>query len=173
MPYYGASALQGPGQTDIFVARKFRLGEYRDPIPVSATETSMTMGIEKHATHLATGAGHRVMVVDHSLKTMQRLATMRHRGYELIHASDTTSAFRELRSRRPDIVCLDMAALPDGHELARQIRNSAAGLGILLVAFYEKRSMAVRGQICDPHFDCFLQKPVDVNELMRIADEVR
>ena len=111
-----------------------------------------------------------MLVVGVALKTLEQLGMMRRHGFELVHAPDATAALRELQEKRPAIVCVDMTAPFNGHELARQIRNTAEGLGIVMIGLANKGSSAPRGPAADANFNCFLEKPIDIDALIRIGD---
>jgi DNA-binding response OmpR family regulator len=114
----------------------------------------------------------RVLSVGLALKTLEQVGLMRRHGFELIHAPDAATALRELHEKRPAIVCVDMTAPFNGHELARQIRNTAEGLGIVMVGLANKVPSALRSPAADANFDCFLQQPVDIDALIRIGDKL-
>lgn len=98
---------------------------------------------------------------------------LRHRGFELISAHDADSALLELREKRPDVVCVDMDLPPvGGIEVAKRIRNSPEGFGVVLIALANEETEGVEAQAMDAGFNLYMKKPVDAGLLIRVVGEM-
>jgi CheY-like chemotaxis protein len=121
----------------------------------------------------AAEAGRRsVLVVDDNVDAADGLGmVLQLRGHDVRVAYDGQSALREVETRRPDVMLLDIG-LPgmNGYELARRVRGTPGGDGILLVAVTGWGQEEARAQTREAGFDDHLTKPVDTNQVMRLID---
>jgi signal transduction histidine kinase len=93
-------------------------------------------------------------------------------GYRVLEAADGASALEIVQRERPPVAVLDIG-LPrmDGYELARRIREQS-GREIVLVALTGYGSETDANRASAAGFDEHLTKPVDLDELMRVLDEL-
>lgn len=117
-------------------------------------------------------AVQRVMVVDDSLLERRIIAsTLRKRGFEVIEASDASSALNLCREKRPDLILSDwmMPGMtgPDFCRAYRSMSRNRYGYFILLTSKSDAQEVA---HGLNAGADDFLTKPVNPDELhARIA----
>ncbi len=114
--------------------------------------------------------GPRVLVVDDNEDAASSLAAMiTEWGYEAQTAHGAAQALQQFAEAPPQVALLDIG-MPgmDGYALARRIRQTEPGPGVLLLAVtgYGQESDRLAGVAAG--FDHFLTKPVDLDELERI-----
>ena len=135
------------------------------------------LAAEPQAARLA-GAGapptaacaRRVLLVDDNRDSAESLAQLlRLFGHEIWQAHSGYEALAAARSRRPDLVLLDIG-MPDlsGYEVARQIRAEPSLAGTTLVALTGYGSEEDRRRSLAAGFDGHLVKPIDFDDLERI-----
>ena len=85
-------------------------------------------------------------------------------GWQVSTATTGVEALEMIRSRRPDLVLLDIS-LPvmDGYEIARRLRTEHGDRVPLLVALSGKEP-----ESADHGFDSYLIKPIDMNRLQTL-----
>jgi len=135
-----------------------------DPRQTSATEPA-GQGASSRA-----GRRLRVLVIDDDQDTVESMALfLRLYGHDPDVACDGRSGLRLARERRPDVVLLDLA-LPgtDGFEVARQLRRQEGPGKVVLVAVTGYADEVHRRRSREAGFDCYLVKPVEPLELMRV-----
>jgi signal transduction histidine kinase/ActR/RegA family two-component response regulator len=93
-------------------------------------------------------------------------------GYRVLAAADGVAALDIVERERPPLAVLDIG-LPrmDGYELARRIREKS-GPEIVLIALTGYGSESDTARSANAGFDEHLTKPVDLNELMAVLDEI-
>lgn len=115
---------------------------------------------------------HRVLVVDDNVDAADSLGMiLRLNGHQVAIAHDGPGALAAAESFQPEAVLLDIG-LPvlDGYEVARRLRRSDAGAGLLLVAVsgYGQEEDRLRSR--EAGFDHHLTKPVafaDLEDVLR------
>jgi PAS domain S-box-containing protein len=115
----------------------------------------------------------RVLVVDDNQDAadslVQLLALARH---EVAVAYSGQQALELSRERKPQVMILDIGMpFPDGHEVARRVREQDWGRRALLVAVTGWGQEADRAKTRDSGFDHHLTKPIDIDELERLIDD--
>jgi CheY-like chemotaxis protein len=150
----------GRGQGSEFVVRLPPLAdESRAPAP-------------KQSEPRTPGARLRVLVVDDNVDAAQSLALLLDvLGHEAQVAHDGREALRLARVAPPDLVLLDIG-LPgmDGYETCRALR--AAGLRARIIAFTGYGGDVDRRRSSDAGFDAHLSKPLEVDKLRSLLDEL-
>ena len=94
-------------------------------------------------------------------------------GFDVRAAYDGPAALAVAREFAPDLCLLDlnMPAMA-GDELARRLREQAAGRPVLFVAVTAMSNDESRDRTHDAGFRLHLVKPVDPHDLLRIVDEL-
>ena len=116
----------------------------------------------------------RILVVDDnpdSATSLEKLLTMT--GHEAKTASDGLTAVTEAERYRPEVVLLDIG-LPrlNGYDACRLIREQAWGANMIMIAVTGWGQEEDRRRSREAGFDGHLVKPVDLDELMRLLDDV-
>ena len=123
------------------------------------------------ATARSAGSGHsskRILLADDNRDAAESLAIiLRLEGHEVELAHDGESALAKYAASRPDVALLDIG-MPkrDGYEVARQIRASAAGAEITLIAVTGWAQDSDKLQSKAAGFDHHLTKPVEPEKLI-------
>jgi PAS domain S-box-containing protein len=121
------------------------------------------------------GAGPtRVLIVDDHRDVLESLARLLALiGYDVRTASDSRSAVTLAEAFRPQVAILDIG-LPvmDGHALARELRASLSDAPPILVALTGYSQARDRQRSDDSGFARHLVKPVDVDELVHLLDDL-
>jgi len=115
-----------------------------------------------------------ILIADDNQDALESLALMlRMEGHDVVCASDGEEALALAGLRRPEIVVLDVG-MPklDGCEVARRIRAESWGRGAILVALTGWGQDVDRRRSREAGFDGHLVKPVDLDELMKLLDDV-
>ena len=116
----------------------------------------------------------RILVVDDNVDAAESLSRiLRLQEHEVLVAHDGLAALAAAQQMNPDVVLLDIG-LPklDGLEVARRLRERAAGPRPLLVAMTGFGQAEDRARTAAAGFDHHLTKPVDpqlLHSLMRTA----
>lgn len=86
-------------------------------------------------------------------------------GFEVTAVADGTAALEAARSRKPDLVLLDLM-LPgmDGYEVAQALRQDDRETAIIMVTALDQASDKVRG--LDSGADDYITKPFSMDELL-------
>lgn len=116
----------------------------------------------------------RVLIVDDNVDAadaMEMLLGLN--GYETQTANDGLQAVEAARTFHPDVVLLDIG-LPklNGHEVARHIRAEPWGQTMVLIALTGWGQDADRKKTLDAGFNAHLVKPVDLQLLERMLEEI-
>jgi two-component system, sensor histidine kinase len=104
----------------------------------------------------------RVLLADPCPDTIETMAwLLRFWGYAVEAVASGPEALEAALADRPDVVLLELA-LPklDGLQVARQLRRSAGGPSLLLVAISGYGSEKDRARTREAGFDCHFVKPV-------------
>jgi CheY-like chemotaxis protein len=91
-------------------------------------------------------------------------------GHDVIEAADGAAGIREARTRRPDLVLMDLS-LPgiDGWEALRQLRADGRTRDLRIVALTAHAMAGTRDEALAAGFDGYLSKPIDA---LTFADTV-
>lgn len=121
------------------------------------------------------GSGHRprVLVVDDNRDAADSLATLFElENYAVDIAYDGYAAVAAAHREPPDLVVMDLG-MPgmDGYDAARLMRQEPAAAHTVMVALTGWGQNEARRRTLDAGFDCHLTKPVDFDQLLRVAAE--
>lgn len=105
---------------------------------------------------------HLQQLVQRQLKTM---------SFEVVIASDAEAAIRELETRKPHLVCIDLLLPRDsGYEVCEFIRSTARLRDVAILVMSERASAADRAYAEEAGADGFLPKPFSLNQF---SEQVR
>jgi PAS domain S-box-containing protein len=116
----------------------------------------------------------RVLVVDDNVDSADSLALLLSlRGHEVHTAHDGPGAIERAQTLQPDLVLLDIG-LPgiDGYEVARQLRGNGSGRRVRLVAMTGYGRPEDRERAREAGFHHHLVKPVDMEALQSILQDL-
>ena len=158
------AASEGKGKGTTLTVRLPLLVEQRDTVsgpPSLSRENPMT-------------TPRRILVVDDnpdSAMSLEKLLTLT--GHEARIAGDGLTAVSEAERFRPEVVLLDIG-LPrlNGYDACRVIREQPWGANMILVAVTGWGQEEDRRRSREAGFDGHLVKPVDLDELMKLLDDV-
>lgn len=105
-----------------------------------------------------------ILVEDERLTRQAFAVALRSAGFETVEAADAFACRAALKTARPDAIVLDIG-LPglDGIHLARELREQADDLGLIIVS--RQSEPEARIQALDLGVDDFLVKPIHLGEL--------
>jgi DNA-binding response OmpR family regulator len=112
----------------------------------------------------------RVLVVEDDEDTAASMALLlRLDGHEVRVAGEGGAALREAQDRPPDVVLLDIG-LPglDGYEVAKRLRERAAGKQPLVIAVTGRDQDEARRRSAEAGIDLHLLKPADPDGLRQM-----
>jgi two-component system, cell cycle response regulator DivK len=115
----------------------------------------------------------RVLVVeDNTLNLKLVRDVLLHAGFEVIEARSGEEGITCALNRRPDIILMDLQ-LPgiDGTQAMREIRGSASGANVPIVALTAFAMSEDRERVLRNGFDGYLSKPISVRDLARQITE--
>lgn len=119
-------------------------------------------------------AKSRILVADDDPEILSLLTMrLRSRGYDVVEAVDGEKALEVARSKKPDLVLLDvMMPQKNGWEVARELKQDAATktIGIvMLTAIGEKMN-----ELTSPLYgaDAFVDKPFEFDKLEKTIEGV-
>jgi len=116
--------------------------------------------------------GARILIVDDNDDFRTLLASaLRSHGYHTIEAADGQEALQTLSATDTDmaIVDLDMPRL-NGLALSKQVKEAAPSYPIIMVTGYAQFYSAA--EILSVGIDAFLQKPVSMNKLLEVIQQM-
>ncbi|SFU77754.1 hybrid sensor histidine kinase/response regulator [Pseudoduganella namucuonensis] len=117
----------------------------------------------------------RVLVVDDNRDAADSLGELfKMENFDVGTAYDGYAAVAAATEVPPDLIVMDLG-MPgmDGYEAARLIRQHPGAEHILMVALTGWGQNDARRRTLDAGFDCHLIKPVDFDDLLRLADKGR
>ena len=105
----------------------------------------------------------RILVVEDNALNLQLVRDiLEYRGHEIESATTVQEARDQLRSRRPDLVLLDIQLSGGGGEtLLREIRGNVDLAGLPVVAVTAFAMEGDRERLLGAGFDGYLSKPID------------
>ncbi|MCM5678147.1 ATP-binding protein [Schlegelella sp. S2-27] len=151
----------GPGRGSCFVVR-LPAAPQQAPSVIAPTVTAQPAG------------GASVLVVDDNADAAESLALLLDAlGYQTRAAFDGASALAVLETFVPRVALLDIG-LPgmDGYQLARRLKGDARLAALKLVALTGYGTDADRRRARSEGFDAHLVKPVQVEQLLAVLNEL-
>ncbi|MCC2675682.1 MAG: chemotaxis protein CheY [Ramlibacter sp.] len=156
------AASAGLGQGSTFTVRLPRSGQ---PAPAEERQDYEDVG----------GSGLRVMVIDDNQDSADSACdVLRLLGHRVECAYDGSSGVVAAARFKPHMILLDLA-MPgmDGYETRRQLRANPASVQAFLVAMTGFGNEDDKKRTRDAGFDAHLTKPVELDALMSLLNEVR
>ena len=103
-----------------------------------------------------------LLVEDNVANQMLTVALLEREGYEVALANNSSELFDQLRSRRPDLILMDVG-LPghDGLFVTRQLKSDPNTAAIPVVAITAHAMAGDREQALAVGCDGYLSKPID------------
>ena len=141
----------------------------RLPVPTDMREEAAPPAPQQSAGSL------RVLVVDDNVDAADTLAELLESwGHVVRSAHDGLQGLEEAQRFEPDVVLLDIG-LPrmDGLEVARRLRSRPGEPRTVLVALTGYGQAEDRARSLEAGFDHHLTKPVDLDTLVRVLEQVR
>jgi len=110
----------------------------------------------------------RILVADDNRDAAESLAIiLRLEGHEVELAHDGQEALRSFATRRPDVALLDIGMpTANGYEVARKIRATPGGEGVLLIAITGWAQDTDKAESRAAGFDHHLTKPIEPEALI-------
>ena len=108
----------------------------------------------------------KILVAEDDRFTREGLTELlQNEGYEVIAASDGTSAIRAFQVHQPDFVCLDiMMPKQGGYEVCRSIRQSSPNVPIIFISAKSEEVDRLAG--FELGADDFIMKPFSIREVL-------
>lgn len=119
----------------------------------------------------ARNKGKRILVVDDNVDAAESAGEiLRLLGNEVSVVHDGLAAVAAVDEWRPEVVLLDIG-LPgiDGYEVARRVRGSAHGKGVMLIALTGWGQDQDKQRTSDTGFDLHWVKPVGLEKLKELS----
>ena len=116
----------------------------------------------------------RVLVVEDNPKNLKLLRdVLDHSGYRVVAATTGEDGARLAGEVEPDLILMDLQ-LPgiDGTEALRRIRSTPQGASIPVLAVTAFAMDADRSRALDYGFDGYVQKPLNVRDLLRQVRDI-
>ena len=145
--------------------------EFVIKLPLPGQPTAAPVAAQAHAAEAGTGRRTKVLVVDDNRDAADSLgALFEMENFDVSTAYDGYAAVAAATQQRPDLIVMDLG-MPgmDGYEAARLIRQQPGGEAIQLVALTGWGQRDARRRTLDAGFDQHLIKPVDFDDLLRLA----
>lgn len=120
------------------------------------------------------GAGGVVLVADDDRALCDSIRDcLEHEGYIVCTVNDAAEALQQAESRRFDVLLLDMR-LPilNGLEVYRQVKAVQSEIVAVLISGYAREMGDLISQALEESAHAFLRKPVDMQKLLAIFDEI-
>ncbi|EKD64480.1 MAG: Response regulator receiver [uncultured bacterium] len=114
----------------------------------------------------------RILIVDDDPAILDALRiVLEMEGYEVITLSSTDKIYKEVRSRKPSLILLDIW-LPggiDGTEVTRFIKaqEDLSHISVILISAVSN----IRKMFKNSHADDFLAKPFDIDDVIEKANK--
>jgi two-component system CheB/CheR fusion protein len=143
-------------------------------LPLAQPASGMVQGAPRApSTSDETSQGIKVLVVDDNPDVVWSITQLLE-GFEVRTASSGRQAIGMLEGWRPDVAVLDLG-LPDmsGLEVARAIRATSWGAGMLLIAATGWGQETDRTHAREAGFDAHLVKPLNMRELLSLISQRR
>lgn len=145
--------------------------EFTVVLPLRAEKPEAPATPEPPESDSRTIARRRILVVDDNRDSADMFATfLRLTGHDVCTAYDGVEGVQAAERFRPDAVLLDIG-MPrlNGREVCRQIRATAWGRDVLMIAVTGWEQDVHRHDIMQAGFDAHLVKPVDLNTVSTLV----
>jgi signal transduction histidine kinase/ActR/RegA family two-component response regulator len=173
-----APAVPAAGATEgaaVGAAAETVAAEAAEALPAPVAGAALPAPVAGAAATAGAAAPASVLVVDDNDDAADSLAALLElEGFSVATAYDGAGAVAAAVAGRPDVVVMDLG-MPgmDGYQAARQIRAAPGGERILLIALTGWGQSDARRRTVAAGFDHHLIKPVDVEQILRLAEQRR
>ena len=118
-------------------------------------------------------AARVLVVVDNPMNLKLLRDVLDHSGYHVVAATTGEDGARLAGEVEPDLILMDLQ-LPgiDGTEALRRIRSTAQGVSVPVLAVTAFAMDADRSRALDCGFDGYVQKPLNVRDLLRQVRDI-
>jgi two-component system, cell cycle response regulator DivK len=107
-----------------------------------------------------------LIVEDNAQNRLLMVDILKVRGYEVIEAHDGAEGIELARTRKPDLILLDMQMpVMDGLEAARRLKADPETRGIKILAVTSFAMKGDRERILAAGCDEYMAKPIDTRQL--------
>jgi two-component system, sensor histidine kinase len=156
-----AASSDGEGQGSKFTVR------LQAAMPSAETSSEMSFPRERRA------KPRRVLLIEDSREAREMLRMMLElAGHVVYEAADGVRGIELLNVARPHVGIIDLSLpIMDGYQVARRIRETPEGRGMLLLALTGYGSAVDSQHSLEHGFDYHLVKPVDPDYLARLISE--
>jgi CheY-like chemotaxis protein len=119
-------------------------------------------------------ARHRVLVVDDNVDAAQSLGMLlKLSGHDVSVAHNGHDGLQQASEFRPELVLLDIGMpVMDGYEVCRRLRQDPRTQGALVIALTGWGLEEDRQRSLDEGFDQHLVKPVELQTLVKLLEEL-
>ena len=110
----------------------------------------------------------KILVIEDDPATLRLVDySLRHKGYQVLTASNGLEGIRKARNEKPELIILDVM-LPgmDGFEVCHRLRSEPDTAQLLILMFSAKAQEIDRDTGLKVGADDYLTKPVDPGELV-------
>jgi DNA-binding response OmpR family regulator len=110
----------------------------------------------------------KILVIEDDPATLRLVDySLRHKGYQVLTASNGLEGIRKAHNESPDVIILDVM-LPgmDGFEICHRLRSEPDTAQVLILMFSAKAQEIDRNTGLKVGADDYLTKPVDPGELV-------
>jgi CheY-like chemotaxis protein len=120
------------------------------------------------------GSRRRVLIADDNADNREVLSQfLRSLGFEVLEAHNGVHAVQTARSRRPDLILMDLVMpLKDGIQAAREIRNSSDIAEIPIIGISASAFPATRAQCANAGCQAFIAKPFRFEEVSALVAKI-
>jgi two-component system cell cycle response regulator DivK len=116
--------------------------------------------------------GTLVLVIEDNPKDSKLVGeVLRAKGYEIAHAATAEAGIELARSRKPDLVLMDVM-LPgmDGREATKILKADAQTRHIPIIALTASAMKGEREKLLASGFDGYMPKPIDIKEVPKVVE---
>ena len=116
----------------------------------------------------------KILVIEDDPATSRLVEySLRHKGYQVISASNGLDGIRKARDEAPDLIILDVM-LPgmDGFEICHRLRSEPDTAAIAILMFSAKAQEIDRDTGLKVGADDYLSKPADPSEITRRVENL-
>lgn len=113
-----------------------------------------------------------VLVVEDEVKTRESLiSVLNSRFAKVIGAQNGDEGLKKFKKFKPDLVITDIAMpIMDGLDMAKEIKEISDDVPVVVLSAFSEKDRLLRS--IDIGIDKYLIKPIDVEELFKVLDEL-
>ena len=108
-----------------------------------------------------------LVVEDNEMNRDMLSRRLQRKGYEILNAANSHDVVEVLADQSPDLILMDIG-LPgkDGHQVARELKNTPATAGIPIIALTAHAMVGDREKALAAGCDDYDTKPIDMPRLL-------